>query len=483
MKSTFDARKRNLGTEPPSEAKRWRGKLIVAGVCVLAAVAAISGGFVWWSMTHVTTVRASVCAAVVSLASDVDARMAELRVRSGRRVTKGEVLARLDDSALRASLAAADAEKAIKESLCAQAKARCRLVETRVEAQIALAQAHVSIAKGRVESTQAALDLRRAKLPAEIRRARAQRDEAFARLQHLKKGTRKEKIEAAKARLQTSQARAALASFQVKQTETLVARHVESQLELQVMKTELAARKNEVREAELQLAQLLSGAMPDQIEAATQALEAREAALSLARTEEKALAVLAADLSIRKGELREAEVELKHAEAQQVQVSQAEEQIKAAAAEFRKAEAEVARGQATLANMTIVSPVTGTVIRTFDQEGEVCRKGVPTILVADDSAGRWIEGYVNEDDAGLVRVGQRAKAEVIVGSSEYVEATVEAVGLSTSAVSRSKAGSSEGSAMRDMGEMVWVKLRPVEPMEHLLPGMTARAVIRVRGGE
>lgn len=483
MKNTFDARRRNLGKEPPSEAKHWRTRLLAGGACLLLIATLIISGFVWWAMTHVTTTHAAVCAAVVSLAADVDARMAELSVCSGQRVTKGQALARLDDTALRAALAAAEADKAIKESLAAQAQAQRTLVEKKVEAEIALAKTRVEIARGHVAATQASLDLRWTRIPDEIRQAQARRDEASARLTYLKKGARKERIEAARARLATAEARAALAAFQVKQTTALVDRRVESQLELEIVKTDYAAKQNEVREAKLQLAQLLSGPTSDQIEAATQALEAREAALTLARTGEKAARVLAAESAIRKVEVREAEAKLRLAAAQRAQMALAREQVKAAAAELRKAEAEAARCRASLAKMTIVSPVAGTIIRTFDRVGEVCRKAVPTILVADDSAGRWIEGFVSEDDAALVRVGQSAHVEVIIGSGEHVDATVEAVGLSTSAIGRNRTGASEDPAVQSSARMVWVKLRPLGPTENLLPGSTARAVIRVRTGK
>lgn len=477
MKNTYDARKRNLGTEPPQEGPSWKRKLIISGVVVGLLALIMTGIAIWYSMTHVTTVRASVSAEVVSLASDVDARLEELHVHTGDRVEKGQRLLRLDDSALKASLAEARATHAIKQSQLAQARAHSYMTEVEVTSEVELAKARVQMAERRVTSAQAALQMHEERMPEEVRRAQAYRDEAAARLEYLRKGARQEQIEMAKARLATARAREALREYQVEQIEKLVERNVESPLELQVMKTELLAQRNTVQEAELELQQLLAGPTTDQIEAAKQALEAREAALMLVRGKASELPVLESELAIREAELEEARAALRRAEARRRQLEVAEEQVVAAEAELEAAEAAMAEKQALLTRMTIVSPVAGTVIRTYEHVGEICRKGEPTILVADDRAGRWIEGWVREDDAALVHPGQRAEVELGVGSGDFVNAVVEEVGLTTAAIGRNGGGALGASSRADQ---VWVRLKPVADMRDKRPGMTARAIIRVR---
>ncbi|NQU43595.1 efflux RND transporter periplasmic adaptor subunit, partial [bacterium] len=130
--------------------------------------------------------------------------------------------------------------------------------------------------------------------------------------------------------------------------------------------------------------------------------------------------------------------------------------------------------RAALENMLLKSPVAGTVIRTFVEPGELCRKGESCILITDDSRGRWIEGYIREDDAGLVSVGQRAMVEVVVGSGRSFEAEVSQIGLSTSSLDGADGG------RVTMSELVWVKMRPTNMEGKFLPGMSAQATIRVR---
>jgi multidrug resistance efflux pump len=322
------------------------------------------------------------------------------------------------------------------------------------------------------------LALLRGKAPEEVRRAQAQRDEAQARLRQMQKGLRQETIDAAKARMETAKARAALSQLQVKQTEELVQRNVESPLTLEVRRTELIARQNEVLEAQLTLATLEAGAVDEQIEAAKQTVLAREAALGVAQSDLKEIDVIASDLSIRRAELNQAEIELKRAEDRRVQAVLAREQVKVAEAELKKAEADIEGRQAVIRGMAFFSPVDGIVLRTFEHEGEVCRKGVPTILVADVSTGWWIEGFITEYDASRVRPGQKARVELVIGSGDYVNAVVEAVGLSTTAINRD--GNGGRSLAAESRDMVWVKLQPVNTNRQPIPGTSAEVVIRVR---
>lgn len=378
-KVIYEALRHSRGAEPEQKTSPWRRRLILGGSVFLALLIGVAALCVWYSLTHVSTARASVCAAVVSLSSDSDARTQELLVLPGQTVTRGQVLLKLDDSEARAAVAATEATRAIAEA--------------------------------RVVSAQADLELRQARLPEEIRRAQAECQESAARLT-------------------SARAMAELYTADVAQAEDLVSRGYISRHDLDIERARLTTQRNTVREGE-------------------QTLAAREAALALIRCGEKEVDSMRAALLARQAELQ-------------------------------RAEADVARAKAVLERMIIVSPVAGTVIRTFIHEGEICRRGTPVILVTDDSAGRWFEGMVREQDAADIKVGQSARVEMVVGSGDYVTATVENVALATSSLSRSDG--SDINAARPVGsaEMVWVKLRPANLTGNPLPGMSASAVIRTR---
>lgn len=415
-KVIYETMRTSRGAEPKGEVSPWRRRIIYGGGGFLLVAGAVAAGLIWYALTFVTTTRATVCARVLSLSADVDALTTQVLVHPGQTVKPGQILMRLDDSEARAALAAAEATRAIAEA--------------------------------RVQIAMATIDLRNARLPEEIRRAEADRQEAAARLAQLKKGPTEHEVNIAKLTRENAKALAKLYASEVTEMENLVAAGYESVHNLNTAKTRQTNQVNVAQQAELELARLLSGATEEQIQAAEQVLATRDAALALVRTGAKEIENLKADLAARKAELV-------------------------------RADADVTRCRAALDRMAVVSPVSGTVVRTFINEGEFCRRGAVAALVTDDTAGRWFEGLVHEKDARCIKVGQTARVETVLGSGDYVDATVEAIALTTSGLSRTEYDASNTRAL-GRAEMVWVKLRPKSLDAHHIPGMSACATIRVR---
>lgn len=480
----YEMRRDARGGEAPIEVSRWKRRLVTAGVTLGALVVLAIACYVWWWLTYVTTVQASVYCELIELGADVDARLAKLHVEPGDHVEKGQVLAQLDDSQLTAALDAAKAELAIQQSDLAQRDAELKLIDARTSAALDLAKANVDISAAALVRAEANRDQLKVRFPEEIERAKASRDEAAALHEKLKKGTRPEEIEAKKARMATAKERREFYKLEVKISEELARSGVQSSMEMEQKRTALAVAENELIEANLALKLAEAGATPEELQASASVLAAREAALALAKAGEGELKRLEAEVSMRQAELVEANAALKQAEARRLEVGLAAERVKAARSEVDKAQAAVAQREADLKSKSIRSPVSGTVLRTFEKEGEICRKGIPFIFVKDDSEGFWIEGFVAEEDAARIALKQRAKVEVVVGSWDFATAEVSRISLSTSSTERqggTPAPASAGARSPAQGERVWIKLRLTEESKRLLlPGMTARAYIRVR---
>ena len=480
----YDMRRNSRGPEPPLEPRRWRNRIVAIGMVLMGVACAIVGVMLYYSLTYVSTTRAEVRAGIRVLSPDFSARMLKLEVREWQRVTAGQELARFDDWEQRAALTAAEAVVAHRKSLIVQAEANRRLAETDAESAIKVAATAVETARIGVTSAQAVLALRTARVKEEIRRAEAQRGEAKAQLERLKKGARPEEIQAAEARLASARALAALHELEVKQSLRLREQGIESEFDLEIKKTRLITQQNVAREAELALATLKAGPRAEDIEAAQKVLEARDAALAIASAGEKELKALEATLATRKAELKEAEAEVEHAEARQEEVvAAALERVKVARSELKEAEADVAMRRVALGKMTLRSPVAGTVARVFFCEGEVVRSGEPAIEVADDSQGRWVEGFVLEEDAERVREGQPAQIEIGLGSDNYVEATVEQVGFAKGPAGPSRTRTYDEAGGYGRPAPVWVKLRLADTVSAPRPGTSANVLIRVRGAE
>ncbi len=426
----YEMRRKARGAEPERKSSRWKHSLLISGIALFMIVCAVIALWVYWSVTYVSTIRAEVRGGVVVLSPDFDARLAELKTEERQHVTAGQELACFDDSERRAALTAAEAGVTLKENQCEAASIR-------------------------VESAGAALELAEVRGVEEIRRAEANKKSSEAWLNRLRSGAREEEIEAAEARLASAQALAALYGLQLKQSERLFEKQIESEFDLEIMKTQLATQKNVVREAELEVKKLKAGPRVEVIEEAVQVVNARTAELALARASWNSLRRLELELASRKAQLRQAKAELE------------------------QAEANVLMGRAALEKMVIKSPVTGTVVRVFFSVGEVVRKGEPTLEVADDSKGRWVEGFVAEEDADAIRQGQKAEVEIGIDSGYYVDGVVERVGYSASANSSRLRSFSEA---LDYGRPapIWLRIGIPETDPRPRPGTSAHVLIRVR---
>ena len=415
----YNHRRRSRGGHELTMPALWRRRLVFGGIILGAVIVIGAGIIIWWLVTRVTLMQARVCGAVVSLSPEITARARELCVVPGDHVTRGQALIRLDDTGLQAALSEA-------ESAHQQEVTSLSLIDKTASAEMDLAKARIA-------------------------EATAARDEARSRLSLLKKGARREDLEIAKVRVASAVAQAKLAEMELRQSEELLAKGVDSPFTVETMKTALASKANLQREAELTLDRLTAGPSADEIEAAANALAARDASLAICQAQ------------------------LKQAEARQYEVALQREKVKAV-------EATVAGARAAAAKTVIESPVEGTVIRTSTHVGELCPAGTPVIRVANDSAGWWIEGYVRERDAAKVREKQRAYVDVIDGEGTSFRAVVDAVGLSTSSMGTgSEAAAGPSSAASATSQTVWVRLRPDDvKIDPPRLGLSARATIVVR---
>jgi membrane fusion protein (multidrug efflux system) len=86
-------------------ARRTWMRLGVAG----AALAILSAGTAWFmdQAAYVTTTDARVRTRMVTLSAEIAGRIADMAIVAGARITRGEVIIRLDDSRSRLSLGAA----------------------------------------------------------------------------------------------------------------------------------------------------------------------------------------------------------------------------------------------------------------------------------------------------------------------------------------------------------------------------------------
>ncbi|MCS7178407.1 MAG: efflux RND transporter periplasmic adaptor subunit [Anaerolineae bacterium] len=355
----------------------------------------------------------------VRIAPEVGGRIAEIRVDEGDEVAAGQVLVRLDDAIW-------------------QSKRR------EAEAAVAVAEAHLA----RVQA---------GARPAEIAAARA----ALAQAQAERDGARKA-LENARQALRNPQD----LDLQIAEARTQV-RLVEQEVER--AKAELGATEN------------LYGPEDFRTRAARAALEAAQAKLAgaqrylavLNETRQRPLALLA-QVHAAEARLRAAEAEVEAAQAalDKLEAGPTPEEIALARAQLRQAQAALALVEAQGSQLTLTSPITGTVSTRSAQVGETAAPGVPilTLITLDPVA---LVLYIPENRIGEVRVGQTVEVAVDAFPGRVFTGTVTTIGTKAEFTPRNVQTREER-----VNLVFAVKVVIPNPDRALKPGMPADAILR-----
>ena len=323
--------------------KRWIVIPLVLAAAGAAAVYALRG--VNHAPGNRIVVSGNIELTEVNIAFKTAGRLIERNVEEGGRVTKGQVIARLDRDQL---LAQRDREKAGFES-----------------AQSQLAQAET------------ALEWQRATLAGDLEQRHADLASNEARLAELRSGARPQEKQEARAAVEAVQSESERAKKDWDRAQTLY--------------------KNDD----------ISAAQYDQYR---NRWESADAALKQAR--EREALVLAGprveQINAQQGLAGRARGALKMAEANTLEMKRREQELTTRRAEIARAKANLALIDSQLADTVAVSPVDGVVLVKSADVGEVLAPGT-TVVTVGDIDHPWLRGYVNETDLGKVKLGSKAK--------------------------------------------------------------------------
>ncbi len=350
--------------------KRWHAVFGVFLVCLLAACSGGTGR----ANGSPLTVTGYIEGTEVRIAPEVGGRIAGILVDEGDEVVPGQVLALLDDALWRTK---------------------------RLEAEAAVAAAEANLAR-----------LRAGARPAEIAAAQAVLQQAEA--------------ERESARRALENARRALADPQ------------ELELQIAEARTQVRLAEQEVERAKADLASTEGLYGPDDFRtrAARAALEAAQAKLDGARrylevltaTRNRPLTLLA-EVHAAEARLRAAEagVEAARAALEALEAGPTREEIALAEAQLRQARAGLALVEAQGAQLTLVSPITGTVATRSAQVGETAASGVPILTLINLDTVTLVL-YIPEDRIGQVQVGQQVSVTVDSFPGRVFTGTVTTIG-------------------------------------------------------
>ncbi len=360
-----------------------RTTVIVVGVVVLAAVALLvmrmapqrraQNGIRTAAVTRGDIVVTVSSTGAVQATSQVDVRsratgtVTQVFAQEGDRVTKGQLLATIDDP---------DARAALREA----------------QAQVNQNRANLTDAAAKLDQARQTLPLTRGQSAAAIAQAQAAVATAKAKLATVRAGSRPEQIAQARHAVEQARANLTLSKTNLDRNQQLFNQGFISRATLDQSQNQYDVNLAQLHSAEQNLQLLQAGALPSDVAAAE--AEVRQAEGQLANAQAGALAI---------------KVQQANVEAASAVVSQAQAQLANAQAVLQSAQERYNEGW-------VRAPITGIVAKRALEVGQTviggsATSGTPTFTLADVSP-LLAAVSVDETDIAKIRVGMPLQIKV-----------------------------------------------------------------------
>ncbi|HEV3198609.1 MAG TPA: HlyD family efflux transporter periplasmic adaptor subunit [Bryobacteraceae bacterium] len=321
-------------------------KRIIVIVLVLAAATAAVYAFrgVGRAPSNRLVVSGNIELTEVNISFKTAGRLLERNVDEGDRVTKGQVIARLD-----------------RDQLLAQQSRETAGIQS-TESQLAQAQT--------------ALAWQQATLAGDIEQRKADVASAEARLEELKNGSRPQEIQEARAAVEAAQAEFDRAKRDWDRAQPLYKNDDISTQQYDQFRSRFENADAALKQARDREALVQAGPRVEQIRA-------------------------------QQGQVERARGALKMAEANALEIKRREQELTTRRAEVGRSKASLSLIESQMADTIAASPVDGVVLVKSADVGEVLAPGTAVVTVGDIDHP-WLRGYINETDLGKVKIGSKA---------------------------------------------------------------------------
>jgi RND family efflux transporter MFP subunit len=338
------------------------------------------------------------------LAARMAARVLDVPVREGDRVSRGELLVRLDDRDARAALDAAAAGVRAAEASLAKARAGVVVRGAEVRTNVATAEAGVVAARAKLAQAQGAARAAADEAAAEMRRAQAGLESAQANLAAARRGGRPAQVRQAAAAVTQAQTAAQAARRGRNDAQFLYDRGglTRDQLDEARVADENAQAQVEAAQAALELAR--EGASPEERQAAEAAVRQAQAGVEAASAGTRRALLAREDATAAEAGVRQAQAGLQSARAGRAGSSVARDDVRAAEAARDQARVQWQQARDQAAATRVVSPVDGVVTLRAVDPGQIAQPGQPLVTVA--SGPLSLEALVSSTAVTSLRPGQ-----------------------------------------------------------------------------
>lgn len=405
------------------KARREASKETEASLPVAVEVQEARSGTIQEELFLVGNIEA---ASEVTVFPKVAGKVLKISVDEGSKVSKGDVIARIEDKELKLQVGQAEASVEAARAGLNQAKS---LAEVRVRSQIAQAQAGFTSAGAALNQVK---DLAGTRALSQLEQAEAGLAALRANLKKIRDGARAEEKRQIEATVQQAKAGLDNAQADLERIENLYGKGAVSKQTLEATQTRTTVAQAQYEVALQQLKLVETGAREEDILAMESQVKQAEAGLDLAKSAidtkswEK-------DIEMAQGQYNQAKAALDAAKALENAKSW-EAEIIASETGLKQAEAALELAQEMLNNATITAPISGVVSKRFLDEGGMASPAAPLFtIVAMDK----VKAVVDVTEADLGKVSPNSKAFVSVEAfPEQVTGEVTLVSPTLKAMSR-----------------------------------------------
>jgi multidrug resistance efflux pump len=389
------------------------------------------------------------------LASRVGGRVANIRVKEGQSVKKGQELLELDadPAQLQASALSEQAEQARQALLEAQHGSRPEDIERQAavvrEAEANLAKLlngprpeEIAQARAKLKTAEAQYDKAKAgPRPQEIAEARAAERNAQAKLDQVVRGLTPEEKAEAKAKLDAAAAQENLAQKSADRMEALYRQGAVSRQDADRAEADLNSALANQQGAEAAWERAMKGSTAEELDQAREAHRQAKAALDLAlagtrkedieaaagQVEDARQALRTLLAGSRKEDIEAARARLSQARSalDELQAGSRKEQIAQAAAAAKAAKETAKSSKANVEDRILRAPEDGIIERVLVSQGDLIAVGTQAVRMSDPR-DIWLRVYVPESKLARVTADDEAQLQ-IDGIASPVTAYVESI--------------------------------------------------------
>jgi membrane fusion protein, multidrug efflux system len=454
----------NAEAKPADPRRRTIVWVVVIAFGVLALIYGVR--YYGYSQTHVTTDDAYVTGNLVNVSPIISGTLSRLTVDEGDNVTKGELIAVLDDSGEIAGLHQAQAAYSAAESQVPQARTDLAYEQATTDAGIEKAQAALRTQQAKIGGALAQKTLTQATVSNQVTQAEQQvaTSQALAAQSDAQSASQQEAVSASEQAVQTAQraeaasranVESAAATFHKDQADEqryrrLLAQEAVTQEQYDVVQAaslsadaQLSQARDQADQAQSQIDQArvaVQQAVAQAVasrraaEAAHRQVDVARAGLALAEANNSQNGIQQNNFLSNQSQGSEAQADLATAEAGRQQILLKQQQITTLQTQASQAQAVLANAQVQENDTRIYAPSDGEVVRKGVNVGAALSPG-QTILTMTDGNNVWIEANYKETQMAGVKPGEKVEVTVDAYPGKiflgHVESIDNATGAST----------------------------------------------------